>query len=283
MARRHELDDSSVQWRDLALAGGAAVALTLLLAVSVALIWAIGRAPGAASSAVPLPAQTPTPRALVFHSATPAPEVAGLLSDMAMVEQSAASPAVSDGAAILEAPDKVAFAKLANRSWRATDAALVNDGANAVAEPWLTLTPLDGAAYVVEAEIRVTRILETVCDQSFGLAAGSPAPGRTYGAGFLFPCGEDPVQARLTETTLWQDGYNADPVLTDAGFDPGEEWHTYRFEVQADELRLIVDGEELLSGDAVIDTDPAAQGQAGIWSQGVGLEVRRVTVSPLAE
>ena len=54
--------------------------------------------------------------------------------------------------------------------------------------------------------------------------------------------------SRLTDVAVWEDGYNADPALAEETFDPGNEWHTYRFELRADELRLLVDGKDVVSG-----------------------------------
>jgi hypothetical protein len=105
-----------------------------------------------------------------------------------------------------------------------------------------------------------------------------------FGAGLLFPCGSDTPRARLTDVAVWEDGYNADPLLAEESFDPGEDWHTYRFEVRGDQLRLIVDGANLVSGapDPAVDfTSTGAE--AGLWAQGVDLEVRKVSVQPLPD
>jgi hypothetical protein len=139
------------------------------------------------------------------------------------------------------------------------------------------------ADFAVEAEIRVTGRLESVCDQSFGLTAGSPGAGQMFGGGLIFPCASDTAQARLTDVSVWEDGYNADPVLAEETFDPGNEWHTYRFELRGDELRLLVDGADVVSGtlEAPIDAS-SGDAQAGLWAQGVELKVRKVSVHLLS-
>jgi hypothetical protein len=88
--------------------------------------------------------------------------------------------------------------------------------------------------------------------------------------------------ARLTDAGDWADGYNADPVMANAAFDPGTGWHTYRFEVRGDQLRLLVDGVAVVSGAAETPLDAqVSDAEAGLWSQGVGIEIRRVAVYQL--
>jgi hypothetical protein len=83
----------------------------------------------------------------------------------------------------------------------------------------------------------------------------------------------------LTDVSVWEDGYNADPVLADATFDPGNDWHIYRFELSGDELRLLIDGADVVSEALQAPIDPdSADAQAGIWAQGVQLDVRKVAV-----
>ena len=285
-------DDPGPEWRDLALAGGGAAALIVLLAASVAMIWLVGRS----SAGAPLPlagsAQTPTPRALAFRHLTQTPPVAsdaGSNNDIVIEGATAggstsAAPASGGGpaAAILRAPGSVAFSSLASGSWSATDDTLVNKGSDAVAERWLDLAKVPNSTYAIEAEIRVTGVLKTVCDQSFGLVGGSSDLGKVFGAGLIFPCDSGQPQARLTDVTVWQDGYNADAALNEAAYDPGDAWHTYRFEVRGDRLRLLVDGVAVADGSPQVAPgwDTSTQ-EAGIWSQGVGLEVRRLAVIPL--
>jgi hypothetical protein len=130
--------------------------------------------------------------------------------------------------------------------------------------------------------MRVTGKLSTVCDQSFGLVGGSETSGAVLGTGIIFPCSDGSALARVTDVSAWGDGYNAAPVLAETEFDPKSDWHTYRFEFQDGEVRLLVDGDEILRD----NVDPniastATDAAAGLWSQGVALEVRRVEVTAL--
>lgn len=308
MARQHELERRDAGWRDLVWAGAAAVAVTLLLVAGVGLVWLLGRSPSEAPVLAVQSSSTPTPRALSFVQLTPTPEpaipteaptaTAVILDEseetgaitvvatpdlLALSDESERAPAVEGGNDVnFEASGAAAFASLVAGSWSVSGNALINQGSNAIAEPWLTLTTAPNTVFAVEAEIRVNGLLDSVCDQSFGLAGGSPGAGQMFGGGLLFPCDSDSPRARLTDVSVWEDGYNADPVVAEETFDPGDGWHTYRFELQSDRLELLVDGASVVSGTPEGAVDPAAaDAQAGIWAQGVELEVRKVSVFPL--
>jgi hypothetical protein len=86
----------------------------------------------------------------------------------------------------------------------------------------------------------------------------------------------------LTDVSVWEDGYNADPVLGEKEFDPGDDWHTYRFELRGDEIRLLIDGADVVTATLEVPVNSAsADAQAGLWAQGVQLEVRKVSVQSL--
>ena len=217
------------------------------------------------------------------RAAEPAPTVVATPELPAMSIESATTPASDGGDGIVfEAPGQNDLETLATGSWSASADALVNPGKSAVAEPWLVLSAVPSAAFAVEAEIRVNGLLDSVCDQSFGLTAGVSSADKVFGGGLIFPCASDKARARLTDVSIWEDGYNADPVLAEETFDPGDDWHTYRFELRGDELRLLVDGADVVSGtlEAPIDTS-SGDAQAGLWAQGVQLEVRKVSVQLL--
>ncbi len=280
MSRQRHLESHEAMWHDLAWAGVAAAAVTLLLVAAVAVVWLLGRSPAVTPQPLAAEISTPTPRTLVFGHATPTPVPAARAT--ATPQARAAAAGESAGTTpILESPDKTPFSKLAGGTWQAEGKRLVNPGDSATAERWLTLATVPQTSFAIEAEIHVDGLLESVCDQSFGLTGGSPA-GPMMGGGILFPCGEDAPRARLTDVLVWQDGYNADPVVAEKDFDPEDGWHTYRLEVRGDRMRLLVDGVAVVSGETKTAVDSAAADvEAGLWSQGVGVEVRRITVLPL--
>lgn len=297
MARQSGFDSRDSGWRDLAWAGVAATLVTLLLVAGVALAWLVGRGPADAPALTAQEPQTPTPRALLFDRSTPIPtEVAQEPESEAVVAsdvQPASTPALlamsiegepssSPRDATFEATTGAEFFALASGSWVVDVNGLANVGAQAVAERWLTVTSVSSPSFAVEAEIRVTSVLDTVCDQSFGIASGSPDSGLVFGGGVIFPCSGAESQARLTDVTAWENGYNSDDVIAGNDFAPGEVWRTYRFELRGDRLRLLVDGVGVVSGVVDPGVDPAAtDAEAGLWTQGVGLEVRRVSIFPL--
>jgi hypothetical protein len=305
MSRQNELDRRHRGWRDLALAGVAAAAVTLLLVAAVALVWLVGRSPSQTPVLAVQSQSTPTPRSLTFVRNTPtpgatvpaavptattvvpsadtAPTLVATPEPPAVSTESATTPASDGGDGIVfEAPGRNELETLASGSWSATADALVNPGSSAVAEPWLVLSAVPSADFAVEAEIRVTGRLESVCDQSFGLVAGSPGANQVFGGGLIFPCASDTPRARLTDVSVWENGYNADPVLAEETFDPGSEWHTYRFELRGDDVRLLVDGADVVSGTVGAPVDASSgDAPAGLWAQGVQLKVRRVSVQVL--
>jgi hypothetical protein len=305
MSRQNELDRRHRGWRDLALAGVAAAAVTLLLVAAVALVWLVGRSPSQTPVLAVQSQSTPTPRSLTFVRNTPtpgatvpaavptattvvpsadtAPTLVATPEPPAVSTESATTPASDGGDGIVfEAPGRNELETLASGSWSATADALVNPGSSAVAEPWLVLSAVPSTDFAVEAEIRVTGRLESVCDQSFGLVAGSPGANQVFGGGLIFPCASDTPRARLTDVSVWENGYNADPVLAEETFDPGSEWHTYRFELRGDDVRLLVDGADVVSGTVGAPVDASSgDAQAGLWAQGVQLKVRRVSVQVL--
>ena len=138
-------------------------------------------------------------------------------------------------------------------------------------------------SFAVEAEIRVNEVLDSFCGQSFGLAGGDPSSGTVYGGGVHFPCAGGEAQAKLTDVSVWEDGYHADPLVAENPFEPGSDWRTYRFEIRGDTARLIVDGVGVVSGALEMPIGDAGSAEAGLWSQGVKLEIRSIEIFPLPD
>jgi hypothetical protein len=280
----------------MALAGVGAIAVIVLLAAITAVVWSLGGGSNQATALQVTTPHTPTPRALSFRKASEsAPVVAP--TQAAAQEPRAQSVTVEETTELLNtgidrglptsrvlllADDEGSLAKLAAGDWVAASPGLVNQGENAAAARWIDLARAPQPNMAIEAEMRVTGTLSTVCDQSFGLVGGSEASGSIFGTGIIFPCSGGPALARITNVSAWGDGYNIAPVLADAEFDPKSGWHTYRFELQDDEIRLFVDGDEVLRSDVDPGIAPTATDvAAGLWSQGVAVEVRRVEVTTL--
>jgi hypothetical protein len=277
MSQQHHPGSAEASRRALFLAAGAASGVLLLLVASIGLIWLVGQASPNTPTLGAQPPPTPTPRSLMFLQVTPAPGGGEVGQPNEALNSSTPTPA----GILFSAPDNNQFTTIASGSWRANANTLRNDGTTADAEPWLKLATVPAVAFAIEAEIRVNGQLDTFCDQSFGLAGGNATAGHVYGAGILYPCAEESTRARLTDISVWEDGYHADPIIADDEFDPGNDWHTYRFELRDGTMRLIVDGVGTVTGTIDPALTAAEGAEAGIWSQGVDLEIRRVEVSPL--
>ena len=280
----------------------AALLVVGLLVGGVVLAWNTGSGPARSATLAPEVSPTPTPRVLAFTAQTPEPVATQRPTVQAPVLQPETPVAEAGGLVIVSTPEKMAmnvrangsgespgkvlyaatggdFKKLAAESWHATADGLENPGDQAIAAKWLTLATAPGPGFVVEAEMRVTSTLPSVCDQSFGITGGSPKGQQIFGGGVIFPCSGDP-QARITDALDWEDGYNADVVLDESTFTPGDEWRTYRFEMEGTTLRLAIDGEQVAETELDPGINPDDKDlEIGLWSQGVGVQVREITVT----
>jgi hypothetical protein len=289
-------------WQGMLQAAVAAVLVVGLLAGGVVLAWNTGSGPASSATLAPEVPPTPTPRVLAFNAHTPAPDATTTTNVPEPAMEPEAPAADAGGLVIVATPETIAlnvgagsrggagekvlfaattsdFKKLAGASWEATSDGLENSGDQAIAAKWLTLAKAPGPGFVVEAEMRVTSTLGSVCDQSFGITGGSQKGKQVFGAGVIFPCDGD-AQARITDALDWEDGYNADVVLDESSFTPGEDWRHYRFELDGTTLRLSIDGEQVAETNLEPGINPdAADLEVGLWSQGVGVQVREITVT----
>ncbi len=186
--------ESKSRWQGIVQAAVAAVLVVGLLAGGVVLAWNTGSGPASSATLAPEVPPTPTPRVLAFSAPTPAPADSDIVHAPEMELETPAADA--GGLVIVSTPEMMSlnagandsggpqgeilhavtagdFTKLAGASWQATSDGLENSGEQAVAERWLTLAKAPGPGFAVEAEMRVTSTLGSVCDQSFGLTGGS--------------------------------------------------------------------------------------------------------------
>ena len=159
---------------------------------------------------------------------------------------------------------------------------LVSNTPQALAEPWL-LVPyqVESGDFAIEAEIRFDGLAPDVCNETFGVILGSQLTGQFWGGGVFYPCGDLTRIARITDVSNWTDGYDADRLLAEADFNPDEGWHTYRLEVRGNEFRLLIDGDEVLTAADTAVPAGISGGQAGLWTQGAQLTVRRLAIYDL--
>lgn len=180
------------------------------------------------------------------------------------------------------ANDRAAFAAFAVAPWNTSGDTLVYEAAQAMSEP-LLLVPhtVQGGDFAIEAEIRVDGLAQAVCNQSFGLAAGSEATGQFFGGGVIYACGATSPAARITDVSNWTNGYDQDRQLARGAVNPGEDWRHYRFEVRGDEFRLLVDGKEIVTATEASLGEGFQSAKGGFWTQGVRLSVRNVKIFAL--
>lgn len=145
--------------------------------------------------------------------------------------------------------------------WRVTDGMLTFDGSipnTFLAAPHRPESP----DYAVEAEIRVVSPFWQ--RQAFGLMARERYQGGVNWWSYM----------RLNHPFLG----TASGVLvqTDLNIDDG--WHSYRLEVQGNRLKLLIDGQ--VRAEAT-DGQYSSPGRAGIWSNGVQINVRNFKIVAL--
>jgi hypothetical protein len=131
--------------------------------------------------------------------------------------------------------------------------------------------PSDDYAVEVEAQIlRFNRFPETGGNDFLVMARGA-----IFG-GVGIPCpGRGPqVDRPMLHLDAWFCGF-----LVGKAFAPGQEWHTYRLEVEGNELRLFVDGELQLQERS---NRTLSGGEVGVLSHRVEVGIRRFAVYSLA-
>lgn len=135
--------------------------------------------------------------------------------------------------------------------------------------------------YVLEADIRLGGSFseyEPPCHSYFGFMLGLRDPQGGIFAG-VSDIG-DPAQHCAGEIATWTPWFGiAQPVTTIDRTVPApsidEEWHTYRLEIEGDQLRLLVDGVEHFRSS---DERYAQTGSVGIVSGNLALEVRQFVI-----
>lgn len=151
-----------------------------------------------------------------------------------------------------------------SQDWKTVDGMLVSDGTNGSVRLSITapaaLNTIDD--YAVEAEIQVVRALGC---SSFGVVARIDGKGGGYQAGINY--------CEFKGAAFWQ--------MLDLGykeFQPGSGWHTYRLEVQGNNLKFLIDEALALE---TSDNRYLSGGQVGLWSDEVQLNIRSFKVIKL--
>jgi len=150
--------------------------------------------------------------------------------------------------------------------WKHVNGMLVNDG-NGSTDRWIRAPyqPSDGANYAVEAEIQVVRNCHT-----FGIIARAKGQGN-YAAGAWCENGSAQIWAWSNDAT----NYN---TLVKQTYSTDSDWHTYRFEVRGNSLRLLIDSNLVAE---TMDNQYLLAGQVGLWSDSTQISVRSFKVIAL--
>lgn len=174
--------------------------------------------------------------------------------------------------------------RLPPSDWDAFDGMLVNDGTNDPGDsvPWLAAPFQAGedADYAVEAEIQLVRTADTRTT-GFGLVVRTSGRGGYWiryspnlkcalcrsGSKVFVAAGPDLGSA------LYRDGY--DNYFVSDEFQPDDQWHTYRVEVDGNVIRFFFDDKLLLE---TIDNQYRAGGGVGLWASNSQITVRSFKV-----
>jgi 3-keto-disaccharide hydrolase len=158
-------------------------------------------------------------------------------------------------------------------SWKVVNGQLVNDGSSATGGGWISAPcQPDTANYAVEAQIQLIPPNScTFVSQQFGVGARADAQGGILG-GLLCSNGGLVLASTDTEFSLIS---NADRIA-EKDFTVDGQWHTYRLEVQGNNVRLLVDGTPIVTG---TDNRRLDSGEAGLFASELQINVRSFKVT----
>jgi len=214
---------------------------------------------------VPPPTETPEPTSTSEPTSTPEPTATE-------TPEPTATPKPEPGSVLYEASDEVGFEGWGGgNGWKQLDGMLINDGGTdgvSYAPAPFTVKGMDD--YAIEAEIQLVRGIPSDCNIGFGIQIRESNEG-LYQSAIYKQCGFDSSAYAII----------AGPPeyfherLAEQEFNPGSDWHTYRFEGEGDELRLYIDGGLVLR---TKDNRYLEGGDFSLLSIGLQLSVRRVRV-----
>ena len=112
------------------------------------------------------------------------------------------------------------------------------------------------------------------CHDNFGVIVRAE-DGEGLWSGVLFACEGEEHQARISHVgnELFEKHALAETV-----YDPGTEWHTYRVEVDENEIHLLIDGESIAK---VSHDGSLSSGRVGLWSNAARIKIRDFRVIAL--
>lgn len=160
--------------------------------------------------------------------------------------------------------------------WKFFNGMLINDGTDNLCQGFSieyapTLYPPfqpQTANYAIEVEVQIVRQTHNNCsDNGFFGVGGRLSSSNGGWTGYQMVVGQG--SENITD-------YNT--RLTSGSLDPGNSWHTYRFELTGTNLKLKIDGALVIEASDAKYLDP---GQLGIWSSALYLNIRSYKVIAL--
>lgn len=157
-----------------------------------------------------------------------------------------------------------------SQDWKTVDSVLVNDGTIFDYDRWIKapFAPSNVNNYAVEAEIQLVNAEGT----GFGIVARA-AENAGYRIGVRVGC--CPRAAVIADSG---NRFNYGQDIASTEFQPGNEWHTYRVEVQGNTVRLLIDGNVMT--EATVNQFLTG-GEVGLFSISSQINVRSFRVIAL--
>lgn len=214
----------------------------------------------------PLPTETPEPTAEPTATAEP-------------TSPPMPTPPPAAGMVLYEANTSESFAEWSGAGgWHTAAGMLVNDGTDDSAMLIRAPYQVPMADYAIEVEMKWVRGGET-----FGIVARAGTDGSGYWFGAWPRCNADYdfvwTAPPDDSCDMWLiHGRSQSIAFTERELD--SEWHTYRLEVQGNEIRTLLDGEVMME---TSDNQFLTSGRVGLWSHGAQVSVARFSVIALGD
>ncbi|HEY4389563.1 MAG TPA: family 16 glycoside hydrolase [Ktedonobacteraceae bacterium] len=168
--------------------------------------------------------------------------------------------------------------------WNVLNGMLINDGSyDRSTEPPTITAPyqVEGTAnYAIEARIRVLReISGRALTPYFGLSVRGTSSSSTWQGYWVSII---PSNSTVPQPAIYIQNNNfsnfAQSILQYAPFDPGPDWHTYRVEVNGNDIKVLIDGTLKLE---VQDNQFITGGQVGLGDADAELSISSFKITTL--
>jgi hypothetical protein len=164
--------------------------------------------------------------------------------------------------------------------WKTIPGLLISDGTSHLQTGWASrgadsVQPpqqLSGANYAVESRIQIVDPTSNGCYVDLQIRAEAEGRGADrHGYALGFQQGTGAFAGRFSPDLNWT-------TIKQTSFSPGSDWHTYRAEVQQNQLTLKIDGSIVLQA---VDNTYLNPGQVGLGNGNCQVQVSSFVVAPL--